>query len=611
MTTPPQSTTELIDPGLDPALLFGLMLLSAAIGGHVAHWCRMPRVVGFLLMGALLRAVLWGVYARSDDNGYADRILTAAAEHLNPIKDLALGLILFMIGGVFERSRFKAAGARTRRISLAETGTTVVLVFGCCLAAAAMMPTGLAAADCLVLALLLGMAAIATAPAATLFVLQEYEAKGSITETILALTGFNNVVCIVLFYSVFWILAGAGAITTGGGLGEHMWLALALTTFGSVSLGIVVAALLSVVHAKLPLAETFVIFFALFVLLGAGESWLLDRGRPSFNFLLTALVVGGVFANVALDSKKLLDAVRTAGAPILVLFFVMAGYSLHIADLPNMGLMGIAYVAARMAGKWFGCRIGVRWSDGRVSGPDYGTALLCQAAVVIGLAAFVTDNWDSPAAARFSTIVMGSVVLFELCGPLLLKRCVVAGGEVKAMTLLRRDNAASGETSVVRITLRALLGLLGIGARTSAAADGTSEAGGSMSVKHIMRTNVQLIPASANLDELLHFIERSTQAHFPVVQEDGSLAGVIHFSDVRDVIYDPTLRDLVTAVDLADPNSAVVGIDMELTDLLDVFEKQNVAVLPVVEGGDGKRIVGLVEQRDVLRALHVTREANG
>ncbi|MCH8252001.1 MAG: CBS domain-containing protein, partial [Planctomycetes bacterium] len=246
--------------------------------------------------------------------------------------------------------------------------------------------------------------------------------------------------------------------------------------------------------------------------------------------------------------------------------------------------------------------------DGRVCGPDYGNALLCQAAVVIGLAAFVKDNWDSPAAARFSTIVMGSVVLFELCGPLLLKRCVVAGGEVKAMTLLRRDNAASGETSVVRITLRAMLRLLGIGARTDAAADGASEAGGSMSVKHIMRTNVQLIPASANLDELLHFIERSTQAHFPVVQEDGSLAGVIHFSDVRDVIYDPTLRDLVTAVDLADPNSAVVGIDMELTDLLDVFEKQNVAVLPVVEGGDGKRIVGLVEQRDVLRALHVTRE---
>ena len=170
MTTPPHSVANSIDPGLDPALLFGLMLLSAAIGGHVAHWCRLPRVVGFLLVGALLRAVLWSVYSRDGDSGYADRVLATAGEHLHPIKDLALGLILFMIGGVFERSRFKAAGARTRRISCAEAGTTVIIVFGCCLAATAILPGGLSSTECLVLALLLGVAAIATAPAATLFV---------------------------------------------------------------------------------------------------------------------------------------------------------------------------------------------------------------------------------------------------------------------------------------------------------------------------------------------------------------------------------------------------------------------------------------------------------
>jgi CBS domain-containing protein len=120
-----------------------------------------------------------------------------------------------------------------------------------------------------------------------------------------------------------------------------------------------------------------------------------------------------------------------------------------------------------------------------------------------------------------------------------------------------------------------------------------------------MRTNVQFIRASATFDDVLHFIERSTYAHFPVVHEDGSFAGVIHFSDVRDVIYDPTLLTLVTAVDLADPDSHTVPPGMTLADLLKAFSRENVGVLPVAEQAGSKRIVGVVEQRDLLRALHL------
>ena len=73
------------------------------------------------------------------------------------------------------------------------------------------------------------------------------------------------------------------------------------------------------------------------------------------------------------------------------------------------------------------------------------------------------------------------------------------------------------------------------------------------------------------LDDVLHFIERSTHSHFPVVEDDSTLAGVIHFSDVRDVIYDPAMRDLVTAIDLANPDFTVVTPDTPLRDLLEAF----------------------------------------
>ena len=123
-----------------------------------------------------------------------------------------------------------------------------------------------------------------------------------------------------------------------------------------------------------------------------------------------------------------------------------------------------------------------------------------------------------------------------------------------------------------------------------------------------MRTNVHLIPASATFDEVLHQIERSTYSHFPVVRENGDFGGVIHFSDVRDVIYDPDLSALVTAVDLADPDSPPVPTDMPLRELLDLFTQLNVGALPVVEQADSRRLVGLVEQRDLLRALHLSQD---
>jgi CBS-domain-containing membrane protein len=73
---------------------------------------------------------------------------------------------------------------------------------------------------------------------------------------------------------------------------------------------------------------------------------------------------------------------------------------------------------------------------------------------------------------------------------------------------------------------------------------------------------------------------------------------------VRDVMYDPALRELVTAIDLADTNSPIVDMDMALTELLGTFHDANVAVLPVRDRPDGRHVVGLVEQRDLLNALH-------
>lgn len=581
-----------------PGLLFGLMLVAAIVGAYTARLVHIPRVVGFLLGGVALRAGLVAALGTSEGEPRWDQ-LEEAVEPLKVIKDLALGLILFTIGGVFESSRLRAAGRHIAKISAAEIVSVFGFVFAGCCIVVLLTDTGHDVVQKLLLVVLLAAAAVATAPAATLFVLQEFEAKGPVTDAILALTAVNNVVCIVLFHAIFLLLARAGLLDVSEALAGSAWLSLLSTTVGSVVLGVAGGTVISLLHAKLQISEMLLFFFALFILLGAGEQWLWRHVGVSFNFLLTAMVMGGVFANVAVDAQRLESTLRTFGSPIFAGFFVIAGFSLHVGDLAYMGVLGSAFVVCRFLGKTVGTAMGMRWAGGLAGAHGrLGPALLCQAAVVIGLASFVERNWQSDLAHRFVTVVLGSVVVFELVGPLLVKRCVVYAGEVKFITLLGRVPAATEGGSIFRLTLMALARLLGRGAaRRITQSD-------KLRVKHIMRTNVQLIPASATFDEVLHAVERSTYSHFPVVRENGYFGGVIHFSDMRDVIYDPSLRALVTALDLADADTPPVPQDMPLRELLDVFAQYNVGALPVVDEADSRRIVGLVEQRDLLRALH-------
>ena len=579
------------------------MLAAAVLGGYAARWARLPRVVGYLLFGVGLRLVLHRLLDPAHSAGNTE-LWEEAERTLRPIKDLALGLILFSIGGVFERRHLRSVGTRLLRISAAEVVFTTVLVFAGCAVALALTEHDHTAAAYLPLALLLGVAGIATAPAATLFVLREYDAKGPMTDTILSLTGVNNVVCIIAFYVIFLALSTAGVITTDLGADRPFWLPLLAALVGSLVLGTVLGVVVSIFHSKVPVVETILVFIAVFVVLGNGEKWLLEHQGISYNFLLTALVMGAVFANVALDPEKLEVSLKLVGVPVFAGFFVMAGYELHLEELFDLGLVGVIYILCRLAAKWYACRIGLRWAGAADTVRPYvGLGLLCQAAVVIGLADHVRHHWDHPLAGKFATVVLGSVVVFELIGPLLIKWAVVRTGEVKAISLLRRRTPAVAEgVSITRLTLNALLRTFGIARRTSRSSTEP------LQVKHIIRTNIQFLHAGATMDDVLHFVEHSRYNHFPVIDDD-QLVGVIHFSDLRDMIYDPGLRDLLTAVDMADPNARVVQMDMPLRDLLDVFrEEATLGALPVVAKAGSRRLLGVVEQRDLLRALHLTRD---
>ncbi|HNQ24135.1 MAG TPA: cation:proton antiporter, partial [Phycisphaerae bacterium] len=387
-------------------LLLGLMLLAAIVGGYAAHVLRVPRLIGFLLAGVALRAILHAEHVPAEEEA-----LAAAAKPLEVLRDLALGIILFALGAVFERTHLRVVWRRALHISLCEIGAVVLAVGVGCGVVAALTQPEYGWAGNLALVSCLALACIETAPAATLYVLREYQARGPNTDTILTLVGLAAVACITLFSLNFVVLAAAGVIETTQAIGQHPWLNLCLTTLGSVGLGVLFGLALSVAHTRLALTDVMLLFFALMIALGAGEKWLLTRIGASYSFLLLALTAGALFVNVALEPQKLQAALDTISAPIFAGFFVMAGYHLHVEELGLIGWLGVTYLVCRCVGKIVGCRLGRRWAGEQqhLSG-QLGSALLCQAAIGIGLVAFVQRTWDHALARQFSTIILGGVV---------------------------------------------------------------------------------------------------------------------------------------------------------------------------------------------------------
>ncbi|MBU0639191.1 MAG: cation:proton antiporter [Planctomycetes bacterium] len=599
----------------DPAIFLSLALAAAVVGGFAANLLRVPRVVGYLAGGLALRWVLNALLTESDVGGAARDVLLEASTAVQGVKTLALGLILFVLGSVFEVKHLRSVGPRLLHISLAEMGCTFVLVtVGATLAW--LLTSTLAAPLILSAGLLLGIMAMATAPAATVLVVQQYDARGAMSDSILTMTAGNNLVCIVLFHAAVLVLTWSGVLSTPGAGGHVLWLDLLYTSVGSVALGTVVGFVLSVLYAKLPLAEFFLVFITVLLGIGACERSLFAHLHISFNFLVTSLFIGAAFANLAVDQERLHSNLSLLGKPVYACFFVLAGYELHVTDLRTLGALGAVYVVLRTVGKSLGGYLGARWIHVPADVRNYvGLGLLCQAGVAIGLVDFLVGHWGTqvsgqlvphPLAAQLKTIVLGSVVVFELFGPLVLKSVLVRSGEVKALTLLRRPFAASSRAgSALRLTWEAALRtLLPQGARSA-------REQGELCVRHIMRTNVRLLAASARLDEVLHFVERSRDQQFPVVDEDQHLVGMVHCADLREIIYDPVLRDLVTADDLARQDEPAVPRNMLLTTLFEVFQKADVGTLPVVAHDGSRQVIGLVEQRDLLRVLHEHNKQTG
>jgi len=565
-----------------------VILFAALIGGRLAAVCRVPRVTGYLLAGLVVGPSAAHLLDIPPLLG-ADAVAA-----LQPLTDLALALILLNIGAQFRADNLRRWKGRILRFSLAETGVTFLVV-----------AVGTAAVNLIVLrhalsgwgilhtslalGLVLGSIAMTTAPAATLMVIREYEADGPVTATLMTLIGLNGLTATVVFILTSQMLFH----------GQNLAFIL-LQVSAPLAIGCLIGLLVAGWAQLLELASEHKLVLVAGALATATTCRLLE-----FNPLLACFAFGAVLANSSPRWHKLYQSLREIDYPVYVPFFVLAGARLHLETLAHIGVLGVAYVAARGYGKWQGARLGARWGEfGDRERQCIPYTLFAQGAVAIGLAGAMGGAWPEGARA-VESVILGAVLVCEVVGPLAVRFGLMRSGEVPLLTILAKrapENALEGLHSVAQ-HFRHTLGLpAGMEVRDP----------GDILVQHIMRRNVETVKAALPYNSLLHVIAHSRYDRFPVVDDQDRFLGMIDYTEIRNLLFEPDLGPLVVAGELVSSATPTLHPDQALRAALEVVQQhRNVSFFAVTASDNPHKLVGIVSQNDILAAFRRTASQTG
>lgn len=395
-------------------LYIAAAMAAGLLFNRLAKLISLPNVTGYLVAGLLIGPSVLNLVPQG------------SLVNLEPLVTLALGFIAFSIGGEFKLGTIKAIGGKSIIITVFQAMTAVILVDAVLWACGFDLP----------LALTLGAIAAATAPAATLMVVRQYKAKGTVTQTLLPVVAMDDAIGLVVFavsLALSQTLSAGGELSVKTMLLEPLFeIVLSLLVGGAIGLAASVA--LRFFHSK----DNFLCVSIASVFLAVALA-----GLWNLSSLLLCMAVGATICNLRKDADQLLDGCDRWTPPLFMLFFVISGAELNLAAIPTVGLLGALYIIVRSTGKYFGTYLGASIVHADHNVKKYlGLALLPQAGVAIGMAQMCVTALPEYAS-RISTVVLCATLVYELVGPVITKIALMKAGEITIEKKVKRAGKAA------------------------------------------------------------------------------------------------------------------------------------------------------------------------
>lgn len=395
---------------MDDALLLialGVLFLAGLALDAVGRISHIPRVSLLMLLGALLGPPVFDVLPQAF--AQADSLFT----------DVAITMVAFLLGGVLRPSTIVDHGREIILISVSVVSISIVIVAGGLLALGAAAP----------LALLLAGISAATAPAATLDVVKQSRRKDRFATNIMGIVAIDDAWGLLAFSLILTLVGILLGTNSGYGLMMGLWEA-----GGAIVLGAAIGIPTAYLTGRLKPGEPTLLEALGVVSLCAGFALFFE-----VSFLLTGMVCGAVVVNLARHHEQPFNEIERIEWPFLLLFFVMAGASLDVDMLAQIGWIGAAYFCLRSFSRVIGGVVGARLAGlSKREGAFTGIALMPQAGVAIGMALVAAERFP-----QFSdellAIVIASTIMFEIVGPLCTQWALGAAQTDEPQTTLRPE----------------------------------------------------------------------------------------------------------------------------------------------------------------------------
>lgn len=399
------------------ALVAGLLMSRAA------KPLNLPAVTAYLVAGLIIGPFCIG---RLDIAGLGFNSLEAVGA-MDIISQTALGFIAFAIGNEFRLKDLKTMGRAAITVGILQAVITTVLVDCALIVLHFMLPAVISLSS----AITLGAIAAATAPAATLMVVRQYKAEGPLTKLLLMVVAIDDAVGLVLFSVSFGI---ASALETGTISAVSVILEPVIEIGASAVLGALAGYALHFLEKYFHSRSKRLSLAVAFVLLTVGFSqkkFNIGGVHVGFSLLLVCMVTGTIFCNICETSEELMARIERWTAPLNMLFFILSGAELNLTVLANpmVILIGVVYIIFRSVGKIGGAYASCRMEKTTPVIQKYlGITLLPQAGVALGMALTAANLSDGQ---MVRSVVLFSVLVYELVGPTLTKWSLFKAGEIK------------------------------------------------------------------------------------------------------------------------------------------------------------------------------------
>ena len=409
---------------LATALMAGLLMTRVFKRMHL----KLPDVTSFLLAGVFVGPFLLG---RLGIHGIGFNSLEQV-ETVSIISDAALGFIAFDIGNEFRMSELKKTGKQALVIGIIQAVVASLLVDAALIAIWAVAGKNVIP---LPAAITLGAIASATAPAATLMVVRQYKANGPLTKLLLPIVALDDAVGLIVFavsYGIAQAIQG-GTLSVISVIINPLLEILCPLILGAV-MGILLSWIEKLFFSNSNRLSMTIAFVLLTISLASYEFHLGSELKISFSSLLVCMMLGTVFCNMSDFSADIMIRTEKWTSPLYTAFFVISGaeLDLRVFRKPAVLMIGIVYILVRSLGKYSGARFSSSLMKCDANVRKYlGITLLPQAGVALGMVV-TAQGLGEEIGGYIRNIILFSVLIYELVGPMLTKMALTKAGEIDA-----------------------------------------------------------------------------------------------------------------------------------------------------------------------------------